>query len=117
MDPDLPLILSLPFPNIHARACLAMTMTRMLGRAGVAGVALAVLLGASGCAAGERSAERRAPVQRVEQLARSGQSLDPGIEGAPAGQDLADLDAVLAEIDADLRQTGLDFTTDEGDVR
>jgi len=94
-----------------------MTMTRMLGRAGVAGVALAVLLGASGCAAGERSAERRAPVQRVEQLARSGQSLDPGIEGAPAGQDLADLDAVLAEIDADLRQTDLDFTTDEGDVR
>ena len=94
-----------------------MTMTSTLGRAGIAGVALAVLFGASGCTAREQSADRREPVQQVEQAAGSGQSLDPDIDDATAGQDLAEIDALLAEIETDLRQTDLDVTTDEGDVQ
>ena len=93
-----------------------MTMARMIGRAGIAGVALAVLLGASGCNARERAAERREPVHQVQQASRSGQSPNPGIEDATTGQELAEINALLAEIEADLRQTGLDVTTDEGDV-
>jgi hypothetical protein len=95
----------------------AMTMARMIGRAGIAGVALAVLLGASGCSARERAAERREPVHQVQQGTGSGQSADPGIEDATTGQDLAGINALLAEIEADLRQTDLDVATDEGDVQ
>jgi hypothetical protein len=95
----------------------AMTMAGMIGRAGIAGVALAVLLGASGCNARERAAERREPVHKVQQTTRSGQSQDPDIEDATTGQDLAEINALLAEIEADLRQSNLDVTTDEGDVQ
>jgi hypothetical protein len=95
----------------------AMTMARMIGRAGIAGAALAVVLGASGCNAQERVAERREPVQPIQQTAHSGQSLDPDIEDATTGRDLAGINALLAEIEADLRQTDLDVTTDEGDVQ
>jgi hypothetical protein len=95
----------------------AMTMARMIGRAGIAGAALAVVLGVSGCNARERAAERREPVQQIQQTARSGHSLDPDIEDATTGQDLAGINALLAEIEADLRQTDLDVTTDEGDVQ
>jgi hypothetical protein len=95
----------------------AMTMARMIGRAGIGGVALAVLLGASGCNAGERAAERREPVHNVQQATRSGQSQDPDIEDATTGQDLAEINALLAEIEADLRQSDLDVTTDEGDLQ
>jgi hypothetical protein len=95
----------------------AMTVAQMIGRACIAGAALAVLLGASGCNTRERAAERRQPVQQTQQAARSGQSLDPDIEDATAGRDLAAINALLAEIEADLRQTDLDVTTDEGDVQ
>ena len=94
-----------------------MTMARMIGRAGIAGVALAVLLGASGCNARERAAELREPVHQVQQATRSRQSPDPGIEDATPAQDLAGINALLAEIEADLRQTDLDVATDEGDVQ
>ena len=94
-----------------------MTMARMIGRAGIAGVALAVLLGASDCNARERAAERREPVHQVQQASRSGQSPNPGIEDATTGQELAEINDLLAEIEADLRQTDLDVTTDEGDVQ
>ena len=94
-----------------------MTIARRLGHAGIAGVALAVVLGASGCSTRERTAERREPVQQVQQAPRSGQSLDPDIEDGTTDQDLAEINALLAEVEADLRQTDLDLTTDEGDVR
>jgi hypothetical protein len=94
-----------------------MTIARRLGHAGIAGVALALLLGTSGCSSGERTAERREPVQQVQQAPRLGQSLDPGIEDGSTGQDLAEISALLAEIEADMRQTDLDLTTGEGDVR
>jgi hypothetical protein len=94
-----------------------MTIARMIGHAGIAGVALAVLLGASGCNARERTAEPREPVQQGQQAVRSGQSLDPDIEDAVTGQDLAEINALLAEIEDDLRQANLDLTTDEGDVQ
>src|SRR5215510_5024307 len=94
-----------------------MTIARRLGQAGIAGVALAVVLGASGCSARERTAEHREPVPQVQQAPRSGQSLDPDIEDGTTDQDLAEINALLAEVEADLRQTDLDLTTDEGDVR
>lgn len=94
-----------------------MSMTRMIGRAGVAGVALAVVVGASSCNGRERSAERREPVRQVQQAAGSGQSPTTDIKDATADQDLAEIDALLGEIDADLRQADLDVATDEGDVQ
>jgi hypothetical protein len=95
----------------------AMTMARRIGHAAIAGVALAALVGVSGCNARERTDERREPVQQVEQAAGSGPSLDPHSEDATTGRDLAEINALLAEIEADLRQTDLDLNTDEGDVQ
>jgi hypothetical protein len=94
-----------------------MTIARRLGHAGIAGVALAVLLGASGCSAREHTAARGEPVQQVQQAAGSGQSLDRDIDDPTTGRDLAEINALLEEIDADLRQTDVDLTTDEGDVQ
>lgn len=89
----------------------------MIGRAGIAGVALAVLLSASGCDARERASERGGSVEQVQTAAGSGQALDPDTEDAITGQELAEIDALLAEIGADLRQADRDVTTDEGDVQ
>jgi hypothetical protein len=75
-----------------------------------------VLLGASGCNARERTAERREPLQQVQQAAGSGQSLDPDLRDAITDRDLAEINILLAEIEADLRQADLDLSTDEGDV-
>src|SRR5262245_53322582 len=94
-----------------------MTIARMIRHAGIAGVALAMMLGASGCNAGERAAERREHARHGQQPVRSGQSLDPVIEDAATGQHLAEINALLAEIEDDLRQTNRDLTTDEGDVQ
>ena len=94
-----------------------MTIARRIGHVGVAGVALAVLLGTSGCDARERTTERGEPVQQVQQAPGSGQSLGQGIDSATTGRDLAEISALLDEIEADLRQTDVDLTTDEGDVQ
>jgi hypothetical protein len=95
----------------------AMTIARRLGPAGIVGVALAVLLGTSGCSSGERTAERREPVQQVQQAPRLGQSRNPDLADKTTGHDLAEINALLAEIEADLRQTDLDLTNNEEDVR
>ena len=91
----------------------------MIGSSGIAGVTVAVLLGSAGCDAREHAGERRDSIEQVHQATGSRSSLDPDVqaEDAIAGDDLAEIDVLLVEIEADLRQTAEDITTDEGDVQ